>query len=72
MTSRERLLASIRHEEPDRVPVSPRIHAWLGEYYGDASLSTYLRFCEEFSCDADLSRVTIATKSDRSQLTLSS
>jgi hypothetical protein len=52
MTSRERLLASIRHEEPDRVPISPRIHAWLGEYYGDASLSTYLRFCEEFGCDA--------------------
>ena len=34
MTSRERLLAAIRHEEPDRVPKAPRIHAYLLEYYG--------------------------------------
>ncbi len=29
MTSRERLLAAIHHQEPDRVPVSPRLFAWL-------------------------------------------
>ena len=28
MTGRERLLATIRHEEPDRVPISPRVQAW--------------------------------------------
>lgn len=30
MTGRERLLAAVRHEEPDRVPISPRIQwSWL-------------------------------------------
>lgn len=30
MTGRERLLAAVRHEEPDRVPICPRIQwAWL-------------------------------------------
>jgi len=33
MTSCERLLTAIRHEEPDMVPNSPRIHAYLAEYY---------------------------------------
>jgi len=33
MTSRERLLTAINHEEPDIVPNSPRIHAFLAEYY---------------------------------------
>ena len=42
MTGRERLLAAIRHEEPDRVPISPRIHAWLRSVYGDTSLTTQL------------------------------
>lgn len=51
MTSRERLLAAIRHEEPDRVPVSPRIAAWLLEHYGDASFETHLRCAEEFGWD---------------------
>lgn len=52
MTPRERLLSAIRHEEPDRVPVSPRVWAWMLDYYGDCSLPTYLRFCEEFGCDS--------------------
>ncbi|MBC7289136.1 MAG: hypothetical protein H5T86_14080, partial [Armatimonadetes bacterium] len=52
MTGRERVLAAVSHEEPDRVPVSPRIWAWMLDYYGDASLPTYLRCCDEFGFDA--------------------
>ncbi|MCD6351339.1 MAG: hypothetical protein J7M26_04375 [Armatimonadetes bacterium] len=52
MTGRERILAAIAHQEPDRVPVAPRVHAWMLEYYGDSSLQTYLRMCEEFGGDA--------------------
>lgn len=48
MTGRERILAAIRHEEPDRVPVAPRMWAWMLEYYGDASLATHLKACDEF------------------------
>ena len=51
MTSRERLLAAIRHEQPDRVPISPRIGYWMMEHYGDASLETLLRCAEEFDWD---------------------
>lgn len=45
MTGRERLLAAVRHEEPDRVPICPRINwSWidpdgsqrLQELYGEA------------------------------------
>ncbi|MBT3345382.1 MAG: hypothetical protein HN712_14685 [Gemmatimonadetes bacterium] len=43
MTGKERLLAAIAHEEPDRVPVSPRVQAWLRSEYGDSSLTTQLR-----------------------------
>lgn len=42
MTGRERLLTAILHEEPDRVPISPRVGAWLTAVYGDASLSTQM------------------------------
>jgi len=42
MTGRERILTAIRHEEPDRVPVAPRVHAWLQAEYGDAGLGTLL------------------------------
>jgi uroporphyrinogen decarboxylase len=42
MTGRERILAAIRHEEPDRVPISPRVHAYLIAEYGDDSLATHL------------------------------
>ena len=51
MTSRERLLATIRHEEPDRVPVAPRIFAWLLEYYGESGLEAHLRAAQEFGFD---------------------
>lgn len=42
MTGRERILATIRHQEPDRVPISPRVHAWLIAEYGDSGLTTHL------------------------------
>ncbi len=42
MTGQERLLTTIRHGEPDRAPISPRVSAWLTTECGDASLSTQL------------------------------
>jgi len=51
MTSRERLLAAIRHQEPDRVPVSPRIGAFLNEYYGHAGWMYELKAAQEFGFD---------------------
>jgi len=39
MTGRERIRTAIRHEEPDRVPISPRVQAWLSAEYGDTSLT---------------------------------
>ena len=42
MTGRERILTAIRHEEPDRVPISPRVHVWLQAEYGDNSLEAVL------------------------------
>jgi len=51
MTSRQRLLAAIRHEELDRVPISPRIWAYLTAYYGGGSWEYELRAAEEFGYD---------------------
>jgi len=42
MTGRERILTTIRHEEPDRVPISPRVSAWLMAEYGEAGLAMEL------------------------------
>jgi len=47
MTGRERLLATIKHQEPDRVPIAPRIWAWLLAQYGDDSLASHLKHCPE-------------------------
>lgn len=47
MTGRERILATIRHQEPDRVPIAPRVWAWLAAEYGDDSLETHLRVFPE-------------------------
>jgi len=47
MTGRERILAAVRHEEGDRVPVSPRVHAWLYGEYGDERLETLLEHLPE-------------------------
>ena len=43
MSGRERILATIRHEIPDRVPIAPRVWAWLMAEHGDQELSTHLR-----------------------------
>lgn len=43
MTGRERIIATIKHEEPDRVPVSPRVHAWFQSEYGVDDLATNLK-----------------------------
>jgi hypothetical protein len=51
MTSKERLLAAIRHTEPDRVPISPRIGAYLVGYYGSSSWMHHLRAAREFGFD---------------------
>ena len=42
MTGRERILTAIRHEEPDRVPISPRLQAWFMSEYGETSLRLQL------------------------------
>lgn len=42
MTSRERIFTAIRHEEPDRVPISPRVGAWMVAEYDDAGLAKQL------------------------------
>ncbi len=51
MTSRERLLAAYAHKAVDLAPCSPRIWAWLLEYYGSADLQAYLRAADEFDFD---------------------
>jgi len=50
MTSKERLLTTIRHEEPDVVPNAPRIWAFLGEYYQGTGKGI-LDAAEEFDFD---------------------
>jgi len=51
MTSRERLLATIQHKEPDVVPNSPRIHAFLRKYYGCCCWMHHLKAAKEFDFD---------------------
>lgn len=43
MSGRERILATIRHEKPDRVPIAPRVWAWLMAEYGSQDLATHLK-----------------------------
>ncbi|NOZ20617.1 MAG: hypothetical protein GXP25_05960 [Planctomycetes bacterium] len=42
MTGRERILAAMRHEEPDRVPISPRVFAWFQTEFGSMSLAVMM------------------------------
>ncbi len=51
MTSRERLLAAIGHHEPDRVPIAPRLWAYLTAYYGDYGLEYEMCAASEFGYD---------------------
>lgn len=47
MNSQERILAAIRREAPDRVPVTPRVWAWLLAEHGSADLATHLKVFPE-------------------------
>jgi len=50
---RERILTAINHEEPDRVPICPRITArFLPWLYGDASWESQLKAALDFNFDA--------------------
>ena len=51
MTSKERLLTTIRHEEPDRVPISPRYYDYLYGTVGCSDWLYYLRFAQEMEID---------------------
>jgi len=51
MTSKERLLAALKHEEADYVPVGPRTWAWLLERYGSASWMYELKAAKEYDYD---------------------
>ena len=51
MTSRERLLSTIRHEEPDRVPIVPRYHSYSMKRYGDHLVDNQVKMCREFNWD---------------------
>ena len=52
MTSRERLLAAIKHKETDRVAVAPRMPLWGLEQFKTFDWLTQLRTFGEFGCDA--------------------
>jgi hypothetical protein len=51
MTSKQRLLTAIKHQEADRVPVSPRMHLWALEQYGDHNWMRQLQIQEELGTD---------------------
>ena len=52
MTSRERLLAAMRRQEVDRIPLSPRMSNVIARYYQTGNLRAYKRFNKErFDCD---------------------
>ena len=51
MTSKERLLSAIKHEEPDLVPVGPRVWVWLQEHYGRFTWPYEVRAGRDFDFD---------------------
>lgn len=51
MTSKERLLAAVRFQGPDRVPVSPRFWRYLLKHAGSQQLSAYLEYAEKYGID---------------------
>ena len=51
MTSKDRLLAAIRHQEPDYVPISPRHIPYVKERYGGTDLPACMAFIDEFGWD---------------------
>jgi len=54
MTPRERLLAAIRFEGPDRIPLSPGLHQLVSkrvQRYGGNRFEQYLKLAEEYGID---------------------
>jgi hypothetical protein len=51
MKSKERLLTALNHEEPDFVPNTPRIWAWLLGNYGNEHYLSYVKAAERFDLD---------------------
>ena len=51
MNSRERLLKALNHEKPDFVPNSPRLWAWMIEYYGTMGPAAVIKAADEFDFD---------------------
>jgi len=51
MTSRERLLAAIRFQGPDRVPVSPRIWRYLLKHEDTQKQKVYLKYAQLYRLD---------------------
>lgn len=51
MTSKQRLLAAIAHQEGDRVPVSPRMPIWVAGKYNSYSWVQQLKLQAEFDTD---------------------
>jgi uroporphyrinogen-III decarboxylase len=51
MTSKERLLAAIRFEGPDRVPVSPRFWRYLLKHEGTQKQPAHLKYAEIYGMD---------------------
>jgi uroporphyrinogen decarboxylase len=51
MTSKERLLAAIAHQEADRVPLSPRMNLWSADLYGTYSWFQQLKLQAEYDMD---------------------
>lgn len=44
MTNKQRIITTIRHEEPDRVPISPRLYSWLQANHGGIDLATHMKY----------------------------
>jgi hypothetical protein len=51
ISSKERILRTIRHEEPDRVPISPRYYDYLHGTAGCSCWEHYLRFGQKMGID---------------------
>jgi hypothetical protein len=51
MTSKQRLLAAIRFEGPDRVPISPRIWRYTLQHDNSQSTETYLKYADDYGLD---------------------
>lgn len=51
MNSKERILAAIKGNETDMIPVSPRMGYPLIKKYGNASLDSYMGFQKEYDYD---------------------